>query len=244
MIKKTSSLTILTVSLMSGAAMQPAGAQDYGNMLKGLMQGRSGDVLFDTIRSITEVSSGQIASGTQVPQDAQGKVILYRTSWCGYCKKAASYMQQKNIPFVERDIEANKSYQAEMKQLGGKGGVPFIVFGSKTLNGFSESAIDQNYAAFKSTQGGSGSASPAPDAGMGGYRSVPAESRLQSGDALVGKIGGIDVYRQSSKGSPKLLTLGRGEEVIYMGDEHDGLYRVTTSRGEGWVDKLLVKKSG
>ncbi|EGF31045.1 glutaredoxin family protein [Oxalobacteraceae bacterium IMCC9480] len=242
MIKKTSSLMILAASLMSGAATQPAGAQDYGNMLKGLMQGRSGDVLFDTIRSITEVSFGQIANGAQVPQDTQGKVILYRTAWCGYCKKAASYMQQKNIPFVERDIEANKSYQAEMKQLGGKGGVPFIVFGSKTLNGFSESAIDQNYAAFKSAQGSP--VSPAPDAGTAAYRSVPAESRLQSGDALVGKIGGIDVYRQSSKGSPKLLTLGRGEEVIYMGDERDGLYRVTTSRGEGWIDKLLVKKPG
>lgn len=242
MIKKMTSLMMLAASLMSGAAMQPAGAQDYGNLLKGLMQGRSGDVLFDTIRSITEVSFGQIANGAQVPQDAQGKVILYRTAWCGYCKKAASYMQQKNIPFVERDIEANKTYQAEMKQLGGKGGVPFIVFGSKTLNGFSESAIDQNYAAFKGSQHDGGT--PAPDGNATAYRSAPADNRLQSGDALVGKIGGIDIYRQPSKGSPKLLALGRGEEVIYMGEEREGLYRVTTTRGEGWVDKLLVRKPG
>ena len=30
--------------------------------------------------------------------------------------------------------------------------------------------------------------------------------------------------------------------MIYMGEEREGLYRVTTPQGEGWVDKLLVKK--
>jgi hypothetical protein len=27
-----------------------------------------------------------------------------------------------------------------------------------------------------------------------------------------------------------------------MGEEQNNLLRVTTSRGEGWIDKLLVKK--
>jgi hypothetical protein len=30
--------------------------------------------------------------------------------------------------------------------------------------------------------------------------------------------------------------------VFYMGDEREGFYRVTTRKGEGWVDILLLKK--
>ncbi|GAA4029559.1 hypothetical protein GCM10022212_29700 [Actimicrobium antarcticum] len=239
---------------------QSAIAQDFNGLLRGLMQGQgqgqgygqgygqgqSGDMLSNAIRSITDVSVGRVTNGAQMPQDAQGKVVMYRTAWCGYCKKAASYMQQKNIPFVERDIEANPSYRAEMKGLGGTGGVPFMVFGTKTQSGFSESSFDQNYAVFKRSLGNDNRAMP--DSAIGpdrvGSAAGGGTGGLQSGDALVGRIAGIQVYQQPSKSSPKLLMLGRGDEVIYMGEERGGLYRVTSSRGEGWVDKLLVKKGG
>jgi hypothetical protein len=151
-------------------------------------------------------------------------------------------MQLKKISFVERDIEANASYKTEFIKLGGKG-VPFFVFGAQTMSGFSQSAFDTNYAEFQRTQTASrpptivASASPGNPPQQSG-----SNTSLQSGDTLVGKIAGIKVYTEPSKTSKDLLVAGKAEEMIYMGEEREGLYRVTTSQGEGWVDKLLVKR--
>lgn len=208
-------------------------ALDLGGLITGAL--RNGTVntqdLAGVIRSVAQVSYGQVPSGAEAPQDVEGKVVLYKTAWCGYCKQAAAYMQKKAIPFVERDIETDPANKAEYSRLGGKGPVPFIVFGQKTMLGFSAAAIDQNYAEYQRIL------SARPSGGTGGPSAV-----LQPGDALIGKLSGVPIYRQPSKTADKLIQLAKADTVIYMGEERDGLYRVTTSQGEGWVDKLLVKK--
>ena len=208
-------------------------ALDLGGLISGAL--RNGTVntqdLVGVIRSVAQVSYGQVPSGAEAPQNVEGKVVLYKTAWCGYCKQAAAYMQKKAIPFVERDIETDPANKAEYTRLGGKGPVPFIVFGQKTMLGFSAAAIDQNYAEYQRIQ------SAQPSGGTGGPFAA-----LQPGDALIGKLSGIPVYRQPSKAADKLSQLSKADTVIYMGEERDGLYRVTTTQGEGWVDKLLVKK--
>lgn len=77
------------------------------------------------------------------------KVVLYRTAWCGYCKRAAAYMQQQKIQFVERDIEVDDRSHADYLRLGGKGSVPLIQFGDRTMMGFAQETFDQYYADFK-----------------------------------------------------------------------------------------------
>ncbi len=32
-------------------------------------------------------------------------IELYGAAWCGYCKRVRQYLQQKNLPFVEYDID-------------------------------------------------------------------------------------------------------------------------------------------
>jgi glutaredoxin len=224
-----------SVALLFGAA-PVSHSQSLGDLLKLIPQGASTQNIIGTIKSLSEMTLGQVAPGAG-PQNADGKVVLYRTAWCGYCKRAAAYMQQKNIGFIERDIETNPAYKAEFSRLGGKG-VPLMVFREKTMSGFDEGAFERHYADFmrpsESPSGPAATASTAPD-GASGNRA------LQSGDILVGKISGIKVYIQPAK-SEKLTVLGKADEVIYMGEDRDGFYRVTTQKGEGWIDKLLVKK--
>lgn len=218
------------------AALAPAAAlpQSLGSLLSTLKQMTSSDTM-DAIKSVTEVIQAQLPPGAG-EQDADGKVVLYRTSWCGYCKRASAYMHQRNVPFVERDIEANAHYKAEYKSLGGNGSVPLMVFGDKAIYGFTETTFDKNYADFQS------SLNSAPHVAGKGVQTT-SDNGMQAGQSMVGKISGIKVYAQPSKSAEKLMTLGKTDEVIYMGEERDGLYRVTTQKGEGWVDKLLVKKS-
>lgn len=72
------------------------------------------------------------------------KVIMYSTSWCGYCKKAKQYFKSKNIPFTEYDIENNARAKRQYKKMNGQG-VPIILVGKKRLNGFSKSSFERIY---------------------------------------------------------------------------------------------------
>ena len=71
-------------------------------------------------------------------------VIMYSTSWCGYCKRARQHFAQKNIPFREYDIEKSRKAAREYKNLKGRG-VPVILIGKRRMNGFSANAFDRIY---------------------------------------------------------------------------------------------------
>lgn len=68
---------------------------------------------------------------------SRGKsVVMYSTSWCGYCKKARIYMKSKSIPFKEYDIEKSAKARRDYDKLNGRG-VPVLLIGNKRMNGFS-----------------------------------------------------------------------------------------------------------
>ena len=71
-------------------------------------------------------------------------VVMYSTSWCGYCKKAAKHFRKNNIPFTEYDIEKSAKGARDYKRLKGRG-VPVILIGDKRMNGFSARTFDKIY---------------------------------------------------------------------------------------------------
>ena len=83
---------------------------DLAESLRGL-RGTIGDITSvnktatDLFKSISTVTNGEVDKSVTLPKESTTSVILYRTEYCGYCKQAASYMQQKSIPFIEKDIE-------------------------------------------------------------------------------------------------------------------------------------------
>jgi glutaredoxin len=205
-----------------------ASALDFGDLVSDVV--KNGNIstknILGALKSITKVTTGEILGNP--PKGGDGSVVLYSTTWCGYCTKAINYMDSKNIPYVNKDIESGSDNKAEYKELGGTGGVPFIVFGDKVMKGFSPSGFDKHYAAFEKEY----SVKKAAD----------KQAVLKSGDMLKGKIAGVQVYKKPDKSSPKLIKIGKEDDVIYMGEEQSGYFLVTTSKGEGWVDKVLVKK--
>jgi glutaredoxin len=69
-------------------------------------------------------------------------VIMYITSWCGYCRKAREYLQSLSVDLVEYDIEKNPSMEKEMlSKSGGAKGVPLIDVEGIIIRGYSPSAI-------------------------------------------------------------------------------------------------------
>lgn len=72
------------------------------------------------------------------------KLIMYATSWCGYCKKARKYLKGKRIPYTEYDIENDSRAKAEYDQLGAPG-VPLFLMGKKQMSGFNEQSFEAFY---------------------------------------------------------------------------------------------------
>jgi curli biogenesis system outer membrane secretion channel CsgG len=78
-------------------------------------------------------------------------------------------------------------------------------------------------------------------AGEAGAR-TKAGDVFNEGDVLHPKIGNVKLLSQPSDGGQTVATLGKGEELIFMGREQDGFLNVETGKGSGWVKKVLVTR--
>lgn len=82
------------------------------------------------------------ASGKPAASAAQREaLVIYTTPTCGYCTAAKAHMGRRGIPYTERDVTTSESYEREFRQKGGRG-VPLIVAGNRTLNGYSAESLE------------------------------------------------------------------------------------------------------
>lgn len=72
------------------------------------------------------------------------QVILYTTSWCGYCERLRNDLDRAQIPFEERDIERSDTFREEHRKLGGRG-VPVTVIGDEVIPGYQPQRVKQLY---------------------------------------------------------------------------------------------------
>ena len=63
---------------------------------------------------------------------------------------------------------------------------------------------------------------------------------FNEGDVVRPKIGNVKLLAQPSEQAASVATLAKGEELIFMGKEQDGFVKVETTKGGGWVKKVLV----
>lgn len=71
---------------------------------------------------------------------ANAKVTLYATDWCGYCKQTRRFLDSQGIPYTEFDIEKDAAGRKAYEALGGRG-IPLIDVNGTLIRGFSEEQI-------------------------------------------------------------------------------------------------------
>jgi len=71
---------------------------------------------------------------------------------------------------------------------------------------------------------------------------VKAGDVFNEGDILRPKIANVKLLAQPSDAANPVTTLAKNEELIFMGKEQDGFVSVETSKGAGWVKKVLVTR--
>ena len=71
------------------------------------------------------------------------KVVLYSTTWCGYCAKTRDYFADNNIDFQDVDVEKTEEGRKTYQQMGANG-VPIIVINNDTvIRGYEPDEIDK-----------------------------------------------------------------------------------------------------
>ncbi len=70
-----------------------------------------------------------------------GEPQLFTAVWCGYCRKAKSYLAQRGVAFREHDIDTPDG-QLAFAQAGNASGIPLLLLGEQRVQGFSAAAYD------------------------------------------------------------------------------------------------------
>jgi hypothetical protein len=65
---------------------------------------------------------------------------------------------------------------------------------------------------------------------------------LNEGDVLLPKIATIRLMAKPSDTGAVITTLGKGDEMIFLGKEEEGFLQVETGKGSGWVKKILIAR--
>ena len=72
----------------------------------------------------------------------KNKVIIYTLKSCGKCKDLKQYLNDYNIPYVERQINKSNDYIYDIARLGV--GIPYILIGdSHAISGFNEKRLNE-----------------------------------------------------------------------------------------------------
>ncbi len=113
------------------------------------LQARDAQTLSFTSAPASPLSAETLAYIEQLKKSADARLsapppretVLFSAAWCGYCKKAKSYLANKQIAYREFDIDTKEGALAYARA-GGSHGVPLLFSNGRSVSGFSPPAYD------------------------------------------------------------------------------------------------------
>ena len=70
------------------------------------------------------------------------KAVMYTTATCPYCEKARKFLNAREVPFIEVDVDKSDAGFEEFQRLGGQG-VPVLVIDQTVIHGFDRARFEQ-----------------------------------------------------------------------------------------------------
>ncbi|MGA8260864.1 MAG: glutaredoxin family protein [Arenicellales bacterium] len=86
----------------------------------------------------TMVESGNTAAQSALPNV---KVVLYSIKVCDACDLVRHILQERGVPFEEKNAEGNAKVQDELKKVAGVLSVPVLTIGKEVLTGYDKALI-------------------------------------------------------------------------------------------------------
>ena len=74
-----------------------------------------------------------------------GKVIIYSTPWCAFCKTEKEWLDSLGVQYTSKDIEVDPANKAELFEKVGEGfrGVPVTDINGTIIHGFDRPKIQE-----------------------------------------------------------------------------------------------------
>jgi glutaredoxin len=102
-------------------------------------------------RYVASTSSSTSSKTHSTPALQDEQAILFSTRWCPHCRTARAFLEQKGVPFLEKDVESDPRAQALLRELGKKQGipenmltsVPILYVGGKLVLGFNQREVER-----------------------------------------------------------------------------------------------------
>lgn len=99
--------------------------------------------------------AGLPAATARADEGASGRslepqVILYATSWCGWCRKTRALLAELDVAYADLDIEKSPEAAREHREKAGPGaGVPVLDIGGTIVKGYDPAQIRKLVAELK-----------------------------------------------------------------------------------------------
>jgi glutaredoxin-like YruB-family protein len=71
------------------------------------------------------------------------EVIVYTTSWCGWCRKTLAFLDKNGIDYENRDIEADDAWRDELEEKTGGTSIPVVEIDGEIIRGYDPTRMQQ-----------------------------------------------------------------------------------------------------
>ena len=71
------------------------------------------------------------------------EVVVYTTTWCGWCRKTLAFLDERGVRYVNKDIEANDWHRDELIEKTGRTSIPVVEIDGEIIRGFNASRMEQ-----------------------------------------------------------------------------------------------------
>lgn len=82
---------------------------------------------------------------SDTPGDQTRTIVMYESSWCGFCRAAKRLLSAKGWEYESRVVDGDAELRQQMTTITGRTSVPQIFFGERHIGGFDDMAeLEQN----------------------------------------------------------------------------------------------------
>jgi glutaredoxin len=96
----------------------------------------AGSIVYKSTRAV-QATPAQLVATNAV------SVTVYGASWCPSCRQTRTWLDEKSIPYVEKDIDESMVARQTLRQLNPSGTIPVIDVDGQVVLGYSPQAIER-----------------------------------------------------------------------------------------------------
>jgi glutaredoxin-like YruB-family protein len=91
----------------------------------------------------TRRTAAKKSTPKRVAYQAAPEVVVYTTTWCGWCRKTLEYLDQRGVPYTNKDIEADDWSREELIEKTGRTSIPVVEINGEIIRGFNPTRMEQ-----------------------------------------------------------------------------------------------------